>query len=515
MTVQATDVASRILKVGPNSKPQAAFFAASEYEVLYGGAAGAGKSMAAVLDPLRYINYSGYIAGIFRRSYPELEGSIIPLTQQYYSAAGGRYNEQKKIWTWPSGAMVRLGFLQHDEDWKNHQGSEMTAQYFDEATNIKFRNIEMLAVWNRSRAEGIAPYRRFMTNPGGVSHTQIKDYFVRTCPPEPDGPPILSKLAGIMWQPMKPGPTFWHTDPTTKQKLSRKFIPARVFDNEDLLRLNPNYLAQLMKMPIHRRRAYLEGDWDVFEGQFFDVRQDVHVIRGINMADIARSNWHIQSAIDYGSTTVCLVGYRDHEGNIVVFHEVKSEGQAPSDRANAIADSFMEKGLAKIPMVYDTNMDINLKDYIGYDKTPAAIWREVFQQKMAENAPRMYVISKSSPDKRGYRIASNEAIKEFLRYEFASDGTLKTRPRLFITPSCKYLLQTMPELTHDPDSYEGLDFDQGSGEDHAVDALRYLLMGLQKPGASRGEVKPVSHQEFMDRAFKKIHGRLHRKVRRF
>lgn len=505
MTTAITQVENRLR---PNSEPQRQFFAAGEYEVLYGGAAGSGKSWALVVDPLRYVGHPDYTAVIFRRTFPELEGSIIPLAHKYYPQAGGTWSEQKKLWTFPSGATIKLGFMQHEKDWTNYMGHEYAGQYYDELTNFRFVQYESLAVWNRSRAAGIKPYRRATTNPGGVSHKQVKQRFVDVCRPLPDGPQKYSRLAGMWWQPMKAGPTFMYTDPTTKRKLSRRFIPARVFDNEDLLENNPDYVAHLMELPEHRRRMYVEGDWDVYEGQFFDLRQDVHVIKPVHTFG---EGWSYLGGLDYGSTTVLLVGYRDHEGNIVVFHENVTTKQTPSERANTMAESMIERGLRKIRIAYDTNMDLNLRDYIGYDKTPVAIFREVLEQRMGNDLPSMAVVSKATTDRRGYRVIKNEAIKEFMRYEYNQSGLLVVRPKLYITSDCKYLLDTMPDLIHDPDAAEGLDFDQKIGEDHGVDALGFVILGLMQPTRAQKPKRKVysSADDYMDKeVFAKIHDKV-------
>ena len=499
----------KLLKIAPNSAPQAQFFAASEDEVLYGGAAGSGKSFALVVDPLRYISVSDYTAIIFRRTYPELEGSIVPLTQKYYPHAGGRWNEQKKTWTFPSGATIKLGFMQHEDDWTNYQGHEYAGQYFDELTNFRWVQYESLKVWNRSRAAGIRGYRRATSNPGGVGHKQTKAYFVDTCRPVPDGPQRFSKLANMWWQPMKAGPTFRSLDPHTQRYMTRRFIPARVFDNEDLLANNPNYVSALMQLPVHRRKMYVEGDWEVFEGQFFDLRPDLHVIPSVNPEKFG-DTWPVLGGLDYGATTVLLVGYRDHEGNVVIFHENVTRGLPPSERANSIADSLIERRIKRLAITYDTNMDISLKDYIGYEKTPSAIFREVFTQKMKGSEPTMYVVSKATTDRRGYRIVTNEAIKEFMHYAYDSNGLLVKRPKLYITRDCKYLLETMPELIHDPDSYEGMDFRDDIGEDHGVDALKYLLMGLNK--ARTIASNDVAIKNLDDYMYQKVFPEIHKQV---
>ena len=199
----------------------------SEYEVLYGGAAGGGKSWSLVVEPIPYLQQCSKFTGIiFRRTYPELEGSIIPLTHEYYLNCGAIWNEQKKRYLFPSGAVMRLGFMQYKDDWRNYQGHEYAYQGFDELTNFEEEQFTMLAVWNRSKQEGVPPYRRAASNPGGVGHLWVKRRFVDTCKPTTNGDRKWSILGQMYYQPMKSGPTYYYRDKSSDKILSKKFIPS-------------------------------------------------------------------------------------------------------------------------------------------------------------------------------------------------------------------------------------------------------------------------------------------------
>ena len=292
------------IAVKPNSQPQLEFLSSPEYEILYGGAAGGGKTWSLVVDPLKFIPYSRFTAIIFRRTYPELMGSVYPLAQEYYLSAGAVWKDKLKSYVFPSGATIRLGYMQYAEDWRKYQGHEYARQYFDELTNFTEDQYLKIAPWNRSKVEGIPPKRRSASNPGGIGHLWVKKRFVDTCPPVPKGKKVYSKMAGVWWQPMKAGKTYWRKTKAPDGSIkytSSKFIPARIFDNTDLLRNNPQYVNQLLQLPERQRRALLEGDWNAFEGQFFPFNPDEQIVKPF----VIDNKFPIYGALDPGWGGYC------------------------------------------------------------------------------------------------------------------------------------------------------------------------------------------------------------------
>src|SRR5690606_18333805 len=131
------DLVQNNILFSPNAGPQTDFLAAPETDVLYGGAAGGGKSFAMIVDPLRYAHIKDHRALILRKTLPELR-ELIDKTRELYPQAfpGAKYKETEKIWKFPSGASVEFGYLEKDADVYRYQGQAFTWIGFDEITHL-------------------------------------------------------------------------------------------------------------------------------------------------------------------------------------------------------------------------------------------------------------------------------------------------------------------------------------------------------------------------------------------
>jgi len=453
------------------------------------------NSYALVIEPLRHIGHKHFTGIIFRRTYPEIEGSILPHCLDIYPYLGADYHVASRTWRFPSGATIKLGFMQDAEDWRLYQGHQYCFQGFDELTTFTPLQFEMLRAWNRSKAEGIKPYRRMTTNPTGVSHAFVKKSFVDPCKPIFDGPRRWSEEAKMWWQPTRPGPRFYWTDPETGLRISRRFIPAKIFDNVDGLRLNPNIIATLLSLPLAKRKAYLEGSWDTFEGQFFS-----NLSPGINIIDPTPiyfpppKKWKVMAGLDYGQRTVLEVQCKDHEGFVTNFLEVYTEQMTVEDRAFYIAKKLMENELYNIRIYYDTTMKIDLKHYANSKGTPIRIFQKIFKEIMGGKEPSWQPVSKKNTDNRKFRAYCNEAVRSGLNYVIGEGGKIVTPPKFRITTNCPHLIEEMGEFEHNPNSLMGLDF-LDTKKDDSFDASKYVYI-RHEPEIIRPEQETTETNEW-------------------
>lgn len=266
MTQAAARTKQNILTFAP--QPRQALFLANDADIaLYGGAAGSGKSYAALLDPLRYIGNPGFTGVILRRTYPELRnpGGLVDKSYEVYSPAGGVLKESTLDWHFPSGARISFRHCQHDKDVYKFQGSELTYIGLDEATHFSEKQFWYLLSRNRSMC-GIRPHVRATCNPDADSWlAQFIAWWI-----DESGFPVASRAARKRWFVRVGGEVVWgdsarelaESYPDLRPR-SFVFIPAKITDNPALLERDPGYLANLMAQhPVERARL-LDGNWKI------------------------------------------------------------------------------------------------------------------------------------------------------------------------------------------------------------------------------------------------------------
>jgi hypothetical protein len=224
---------------------------------LFGGAAGPGKSKALLMEAiLQAHEHPGANTLLLRRTFPELEQSLLlyfkrDVPRELYE----NFQESKHVVTWRNGSTTRFGYCARESDVYQYQGAEFLFIGIDELTLFTLRQWQFLTSRNRCPVAGAFPCMAGATNPGNIGHAWVK----------------------ALWIDREPAPGMEH--PEEYDAADYDFIPARVADNP-IYAGDEQYLKTLRALPSHLKRAFLDGDWDVFAGQYFD-RFDCsrHVVR--------------------------------------------------------------------------------------------------------------------------------------------------------------------------------------------------------------------------------------------
>jgi len=406
-----------------NEGPQEDFLAAGETDVLYGGAAGGGKSYAMLVDPLRYAHRSAHRGLIIRRSMPELR-ELIDKSRELYPKAfpGCKYKEVEKLWNFPSGAKIEFGFLERDADVYRYQGQAYSWIGFDEITHLPTEfSWNYLASRLRTTDSEITCYMRCTANPGGAGATWVKKRYIDPSPP--------------------------HESFEGADGLTRKFIPARLQDNP-YLATDGRYEKMLQALPPTQRQQLLEGNWDVAEGAAFtEFLPHLHVITPFEIP----VHWERVKGIDYGyaSESACIWGAVDpSDGTLIIYRELYRKGLLGTELAEMITDMEMEDPFS-VQGVLDT-----------------ACWSRTgttgptIGETLVRAGHKLRRADKN-------RIQGKIQIHEYLKVMQSG------RPRIQILNTCPNLIRELQSIPLDKRNPEDVDT---HAPDHAYDALRYLIM---------------------------------------
>jgi len=466
---------------------QARFLRRSEYEALYGGAAGGGKSEALVMEALRQVHIPHYRALILRKTYPELS-ELIGKSLSYYPRVFPRakFNETRHRWTFPSGATVEFGAMHRAQDKLKYQGRAWDYIAFDELTHFTWEEYSYLFSRNRPNGPGTRVYMRATANPGGIGHGWVKERFIIAAPP---GTRIVSEMDIKRPDGSK--------ETVTRDRV---FIRASVYDNQILLDNDPSYIASLSMMPEAERRALLEGDWDSFSGQVFtewkddpahyDDRRYTHVIRPFDVPP----DWPIYRGFDWGYSRPFSVGWWAIGPDGCMYRVRELYGCAVDKYGQIVPNTGVKwtPGQLARKIREIEHDDPNLAGRRIHGIADPAIWDSSGGESIADIMERAGVYF----DKADHaRISGKMQIHN--RLAFDEDG----KAMLYVFSNCRQFIRTMPTLVYDEADVEDVDTDC---EDHIYDETRYVAMerkikpreNIRRPEKQYDPLEVTSYREY-------------------
>lgn len=432
---------------------QIEFMSRNEYEVLYGGAAGGGKSDAIIAEALRQVDNPNYRALILRKSYPQCRELIIKSLRMYKSAyPDAEYNGSEHFWKFPSGAKIYFGSMPNQLSYLNYQGLSFSYIAFDELTHFTLEEYEYMISRNRADGEGLRVYIRATANPGGIGHGWVKERFITASPPN-----VPYKVTSEIID---------NTGKKITLERERVFIPSSVFDNKSLLSNDPDYLANLAMLPDSQKKALLYGDWDSYDGQVFTefrnnpdgyiTKLDTHVIEPFKIPH----TWRRYRTFDFGYSRPFAVQWWaiDYDGRAYLYRQFYGCTDSPNQGLKWEPRQIARK-------IREIEDELEVGNTITGIADPS-IWDE-------SRGKDGTIIRMFEEEGVFFEKGKNDRLsgKMQCHYRFAFDE--EKRPMAYIFNNCRAFLRTIPALVYDTTNVEDVNT---TCEDHDYDAMRYFFM---------------------------------------
>jgi hypothetical protein len=439
------------LSWAPHLGSQTEFLSRSEFEVLFGGSAGPGKTDCLVAGLAADIWHPRYRGLLLRRTFPQLQ-EIIDRCWRLYPLMGGVFRATEKRWEFPSGAIIDLGHMQHEADKYNYQGKEYHRAGFDELTQFTETQYTYLLSRLRTTDPELAPQAIATTNPGGIGHYWVKERFVT----------ITDHGRAYI-------------DPKTG--LSRIFIPAKIEDNPTLFLSDPAYLARLEALPEIERMRLRHGIWDAFEGQVFtELSQRVH---GCEDFDIP-PEWERFCVLDWGYAKPFSVGWYaiDYDSTLYRYREwygFKNEAEGVAEGADVgLKKQAWEVARGILDLEKGEKIRMRIADPAIFHPHPESRKREARGMTIHEDMMNegIYFL-KADNDRVHGKMQVHKRMKLDTEVDESTGEVIDERPMLKVFNSCKGFWRTIPQMREDPKNPEDVDTDQ---EDHIYDEFRYMCM---------------------------------------
>lgn len=429
---------------------QADFHNATEFAVLYGGAAGGGKTKALLMEGVRRCaQIPGLRVGAFRRTYGELKESLLAELAQigYAQALGAVWNGSEYELRFPNGSLLMFRYAENMQDASRRQGGQYQLLLFDERNLLPPEVCTFIESRLRSgRADIPVIGVRSGTNPGGVGHGATKAAYI-------DATDHGTRIA------------------TDARGRTVRFIPSRVEDNPHL---NPEYMRDLDGLPEAMRKAFRDGSWDVFAGQVFtEWNRARHLVPDFDIP----ATWARWAGVDYGYAAPWAVEWFavDPDGRAWVYRELYATKVGEREQAQRI---HAAAGAEQVTYVADSAMWARTGD----SKPVADVYLELgVPLTPADKAPGSRLTRKT-------RLHTYLSDADACQHHRAQGWD--TCPRLHVLEhAAPNLVRTLPDLPYDPRAGHEEDVDTRA-EDHAYDALTYALAQVGDPLVNGGFAFP-------------------------
>lgn len=401
----------------------------------------------AILMCLRYPSIKTLI---LRKTYQELINNHINEMRGLLHGIA-KYNSSEKVFRFDNGSTIKFGYCANDGDLDQYQGAEYDVIFIDEAG--QFQEMWIRKITASVRGANDLPKRIYYTlNPGGPSHGYFKRLFIDKVYNEGEDPEEY------------------------------RFIQSKVTDNRALMMMQPDYIKQLQALPYKLRRAWLDGDWNVFEGAFFEEWTDdpahyqdrrwTHVVDPYEIPP----GWTIFRSFDWGYSRpfACQWWAVDYDGNLACILELYGMGREPNEGIKWSATQVFGE-IAKTEKSHPW-----LKGKKIHGVADPSIW--------AKESTGVSIYDSAVAEGVYFTKADNERIPGWMQVHYRLQFDEEGYPRIQFFSNCRHAIRTLPLMMYDPIKVEDLDTDL---EDHLADSTRYACMSRPIVPAKPREPEPL------------------------
>lgn len=443
---------------------QVLFMKANVKHVGFGGARGGGKSWS-VREKAKVLccAYPGIKVLIIRRTYSELEGNHIE-TLRKDCLAVTKYNDSKKRLTFINGSSIKFGYCENDKDLLRYQGHEYDVIFLDEAGQLSEHQMKTFIPCLRGVNE--FPKRIYYTmNPGGQGHAYLKRIFINRKYIEGENPDDYV------------------------------FIQSLARENKALMEIQPDYIDQMRILTLKYQKAWIDGDWDIFEGMFFEEfrddpahyqdRQFTHVIEPFDVRGM-----NIYRSYDFGYQKPFSCGWWavDHDGVIYRILEYYGCNGVPNEGVKLTPD----EQFAAIRDIERSHPYLKGKKIQGV--ADPSIWDTSRGVSIAETAAKYGVY---------FSPGDNSRLAGWMQCHYRLRFDKNGYPQMYVFNTCKDFIRTIPLLMYSEKKVEDIDTEL---EDHIADEWRYFCMSRPINPPAEREVKDMRFDP-LDRFKPKTAGR--------
>lgn len=452
-----SDLPQRRIAWAPLPGSQSLFLSCPIREALYEGTRGPGKTEALLMSYAMHVGrgFGDYWRGIiFRQTYKQLADLVVK-SQRLFRVIfpQARFNKGDYCWTWPGGEQLYFRQIRTPDDYWDYHGHEYPFIGWEELTSWKnLECYEQMKSCLRSPKQGIPKLIRATTNPFGIGHRAVKEYFIS---PGKRGHVIRDERGNM-----------------------RVAIFGSVYENTYLLSADPEYVQRLEAIKdINIRRAWLYGSWDINAGGAVDDVWDekVHMIRPFKLPDYSA----VTRSFDWGSARPFSVGWWwESRGEEIQLDDGTWRTFAPGTKVR-IGELYGSNGQHNVGLNWTNTRIAQEIKYIetqkGWHVIPGAADSSIFDQsngyeesiamQMARSGVEFIPASKGPGSRRRRLSLLRNALEQAAK-------TPQELPGVFATHDCKEFRRQIPELPRDPDDYECVD---SGGEDHLYDEATYEL----------------------------------------